>query len=77
MEKYQGSVSKHEGTQGRPGAQSVQRPTSARVVISQFVGSSPASGSVLTAQSLEPELRIPCLPLSVPPLLIPSLSLKT
>ena len=52
--KYQGSVSKHEGTQGRPGAQSVQRPTSARVVISQFVGSSPASGPVLTARSLDP-----------------------
>ena len=28
--------------------------TLARVVISQFVGSNPASGSVLAAQSLEP-----------------------
>ena len=35
-------------------AQSVGRPTSAQVMISQFMGSSPASGSVLTAQSLEP-----------------------
>ena len=35
-------------------AQSVKRPTSAQVTISQFVSSSPASGSVLTAQSLEP-----------------------
>ena len=35
-------------------AQSVKRPTSAQVMISQFVSSSPASGSVLTAQSLEP-----------------------
>ena len=35
-------------------AQSVEHPTSARVMISRFVGSSPASGSVLTAQSLEP-----------------------
>ena len=35
-------------------AQSVGRPTSAQVVISRSVGSSPASGSVLTAQSLEP-----------------------
>ena len=34
--------------------QSVNRPTSARVMISRFVGSSPASGSVLTAWSLEP-----------------------
>ena len=38
-------------------AQSVEHPTSsAQVMISQFVGSSPASGSVLTAQSLEPAL---------------------
>ena len=35
-------------------AQSVEHPTSAQVVISWFVGSSPVSGSVLTAQSLEP-----------------------
>ena len=34
-------------------AQSVKRPTSAQVMISRFVGSSPASGSVLTARSLE------------------------
>ena len=35
-------------------AQSVEGQTSAQVMISQFVGSSPASGSVLTARSLEP-----------------------
>ena len=35
-------------------AQSVKCPTSAQVMISQSVGSSPASGSVLTAQNLEP-----------------------
>ena len=35
-------------------AQSVKRPTSAQVTISQSVGSSPASGSGLMAQSLEP-----------------------
>ena len=35
-------------------AQSVERPTSAQVMISQFVSSSRASGSVQTAQSLEP-----------------------
>ena len=37
-------------------AQSVKHPTSAQVMISQFVSSSPASGSVLTAQSLESPL---------------------
>ena len=35
-------------------AQSVERPASAQVMISQSVSSSPASGSVLTARSLEP-----------------------
>ena len=35
-------------------AQLVKRPTSAQVMISWVVGSSPTSGSVLTAQSLEP-----------------------
>ena len=35
-------------------AQSVKHLTLAWVMISQFVGSSPTSGSVLTAQSLEP-----------------------
>ena len=40
--------------QGRPVAQSAGRPTSAQVVISRLVSSSPKLGSVLTAQSLEP-----------------------
>ena len=35
-------------------AQSVEHPTSAQVMISQFVGLSPESGSVLAAQGLEP-----------------------
>ena len=35
-------------------AQSAKRPASARVMISPFVGSSPTSGSVLTARGLEP-----------------------
>ena len=34
-------------------AQSVKCPTSAQVVISQFMGWRPTSGSVLKAQSLE------------------------
>ena len=37
-------------------SQLVKRPTSAQVMISQFVSSSPASGSVLTAQSVQPAL---------------------
>ena len=37
-------------------AQTVRRPTLAQVMISQSVSSSPALGSVLTAQSLEPAL---------------------
>ena len=48
-------------------AQSVECQTSAQVTISQFVSSSPVSGSVLTARSLEPvsdsvslSLLLPC-----------------
>ena len=43
------------GKKGAGVAQSVRCPTSAQVMISQFMGSSPTSGSVLTAQSLEPD----------------------
>ena len=58
-------------------AQLVKHPTSAQVMISRSVGSSPVPGSVLTAQSLEPvadsvsrSLSAPrpltlCLPLSL------------
>ena len=52
---------------GRLVAQSVKRPTSAQVTISLLVGSSPTSGSVLTARSPEPtsdsvsvSLPLPC-----------------
>ena len=55
-------------------AQSVKRPTSAQVMISQFVGSSLALGSVLTAQSLEPASDSVSPSLSVPPLLMLCLS---
>ena len=45
---------------------SVECPTLAHFMISQFMGLSPTSGSVLTAQSLEPASdSVP--PLSVPP----------
>ena len=37
-------------------AQLVKHPTSAQVMISQFMSSSPTLGSVQTAQSLEPAL---------------------
>ena len=48
-------------------AQSVKRPTSAQVMISRSVSSSPASGSVPTAQSLEPVSDSVSPSLSAPP----------
>ena len=53
-------------------AQTVERPTSAQVMISQFLGSSPASGCALTAQSLDFVRLLLCAP---PGLMLP-LSLK-
>ena len=48
-------------TQGAWEAQSVKCPTSAQVVILQSVSLSPVSGSMLTAQSLQPASeRMPC-----------------
>ena len=63
--------------QGSWVAQSVKPLTSAQVMISQFVGWSPASGSVLTGQSLDPALdsMSPSLSLPLPPLRL-SLSLS-
>ena len=57
-------------------AQSVKRPTSAQVVISRSVSSSPASGSVLTAQSLEAASDSVSPSVSAPPLLMLCLSLS-
>ena len=59
-------------------AQSIERPASAQVMISQFVSSSPVSGSVLTAQNLEPVVDAvsPFLPAPLPLVLSLSLSLK-
>ena len=54
----------------------VKHLTSAQVMISQFVVLSPALGSVLTAQSLEPASDSVSPSLSVPPLLALSLSLS-
>ena len=57
-------------------AQSLKHPTSAQVMISQSVSSSPASGSVLTAQSLEPASDSVSPSFSAPPLLMLCLSLS-
>ena len=56
-------------------AQLVKGPTSAQVMTSRFIGSSPASGSLLTAQSLEPA-SVLCLPLSLCPYPAHALSLS-
>ena len=65
-------------TRGTWVAQAVKRPTSAQVMISRSVSSSPASDSVLTAQSLEPasDSVSPCLSTPSPFALHLSLSLK-
>ena len=57
-------------------AQLVGRLTSAHVMISQSVSSSPSSGSVLTAQSLEPASDSVSSSLSTPPPLLHALSLS-
>ena len=57
-------------------AQSVKLPTSAQVMISQSVSLSPVSGSVLTAQSLEPVSDSVSPSLSAPPLFMLCLSLS-
>ena len=62
--------------QGAWVAQSVKHLTLAQVMISRFVGSSPTSGSVLTAQSLEPALDSVSPSLSAPPRLSLCLSLS-
>ena len=62
--------------QGTWVAQSVGRPTSAQAMISRSVSSSPASGSVLTAQRLEPVSDSVSPSLSAPPRLMLSLSLS-
>ena len=55
-------------------AQSVEHLTSAQVMVSRFVGSSPVLGSVLTAQGLEPASDSTYPSLSVPSLLTLCLS---
>ena len=57
-------------------AQPVKHPTSAQVMITWSVSSSPKSGSVLTAQSLEPVSDSVSPSLSDPPLFMLCLSLS-
>ena len=57
-------------------AQSVKRPTSAQVMISQFLSLSPTLGSVLPAQSPEPPSDSVSPSLSAPPPLVLCLCLK-
>ena len=57
-------------------AQLVEPLTSAQVMISQLVSSSPVSGSALTAQNLEPASDSVSPSLSAPPLLTLFLSLS-
>ena len=66
----------HPGRGGTWVAQSVKCPTSAQVMISQSVSSSPTLGSVLTAQSLEPASDSVSTSLSAPPLLVLCLPLS-
>ena len=57
-------------------APSADRPTSAQVMVSQFLGSSPVLGSVLTAQSLQPASDSASPSLSAPSPLVLCLSLS-
>ena len=64
------------GFGGAWAAQSVKCLTSAQVMISQVFSSSPALGSVLTGQSVEPASHSVSASLSAPPLLMLCLSLS-
>ena len=65
------SCSRLKSKRGTWVAQLVNCLTSAQVMISEFVGSNPTSGSALTSQSLEPASDSVSLSLSVlPPLVL-------
>ena len=66
---------KQSQSRGASVAQLVEHPTSAQVMILRFVSSSPASGLVLTARSLEPASDSVSPSLCVPPSLELGLSL--
>ena len=65
-----------KGLQGTWVFQSVKHPTSTQVMILWFMGSSPALGSVLTAQSLEPVSDSVSPYLSATPLVVLCLALS-
>ena len=67
---------KFESVAGAWVTQSVKHPTSAQVMMSQFVGSSPTLGSVLTAGSLKPASDSVSASPSACPLLVLCLSLS-
>ena len=67
---------KKKKTRGTWVAQSVNRPTSAQVMISQFVSSSRAWCYVLTARTLEPTSDSMSPPFSTPTLLTLCVSLS-
>ena len=69
-------TTRKEGDWGAWVAQPVEHLTSAQVMISLSVSSSPVSGSVLTAQGLEPASDSVSPSLSAPPLLTLSLSVS-
>ena len=69
-------VAQNNRNRGAWVVKSVKHPTSAQVTISQFVSLSPASGSVLPAQSLEPASHSVSPSLSAPSLLMLSLSVS-
>ena len=66
---------KEKNYQGASVAQPVKHPTSAQVMITQFVSSSPTSDSVLTAQSPEPASDSVSPSCSAPPMLMFCLSI--
>ena len=76
VEKDLGKLEGNELIRGAWVAQLVERTTSVQVMILQFVSSSPASGSVLTAQSLEPASDSVSPSLSAPPMLMLCLCLS-
>ena len=77
MKKYSDFLKRRCVYRGVWAAQSVEHPTLAQVMISQLVGLSPASGSVLTSQSLEPASDSVSPSLSALPTRALSVSLKT
>ena len=69
-------IYKKQRVRGAWGAQLAKLPTSAQVMVSWFMGSSPSSGSMLSARSPQPASESVSPSLSAPPLLMVSLSLS-